>query len=361
MEQDKSNFMILLKLDATFNLAKAVCNHGFFMLPPNNWIPSHQTLQRPIRLSNDSSCMVSIFQSKPLDTNSSYLYVRVHQVSQLPLKYQHEILEQVQRMLRISEEDEDDVRAFQQLHPLAKQSGFGRIIRSPSLFEDVVKSILLCGCRWKRTMIMADSLCDLECELKPATKSKRKRSGTSDVTQQTLRNFPSSGQLACLDTNTLNKHCQLGYRANYVIGFAKAVDQGEFDIKRLEEMASSARQGKSGSYSEVEIELKKIKGAGSFVVANLAMCLGFYHQVPIDSETKRHLRQVHGKEIGKKCEKDVEEIYSKYKPYQSLAYWLELIDWYEKALGSKLSQLPSSKYALVAGNCSSRPSSTFKN
>ncbi|KAL9690953.1 hypothetical protein QQ045_011370 [Rhodiola kirilowii] len=228
MEQNKSNFMILLKLDATFNLAKAVCNHGFFMLPPNNWIPSQQTLQRPIRLSNDSSCicMVSVFQSKPLDTNSSYLYVRVHQVSQLPLKDQHEILEQVRRMLRISEEDEDDVRAFQQLHPLAKQSGFGRIIRSPSLFEDVVKSILLCGCG-----------------------------------------------------------------ANYLIGFAKAVEQGEFDIKRLEEMASSARQGESGSYSEVEMELMKIKGAGSFVVANLAMYLDFYHQVPIDSETKRHLRQ----------------------------------------------------------------------
>jgi len=47
-------------------------------------------------------------------------------------------------MLRISDEDENTVIEFQKLYPEAKEEGFGRIFRSPSIFEDAVKSLLLC-------------------------------------------------------------------------------------------------------------------------------------------------------------------------------------------------------------------------
>lgn len=50
------------------------------------------------------------------------------------------------RMLRISEGDERDVSEFHKVHAEAKKRGFGRIFRSPTLFEDAVKSILLCNC-----------------------------------------------------------------------------------------------------------------------------------------------------------------------------------------------------------------------
>lgn len=53
---------------------------------------------------------------------------------------------QVLRMLRISSEDEAKLREFHKLHPAAKEMGFGRIFRSPDLFEDIVKSVLLCYC-----------------------------------------------------------------------------------------------------------------------------------------------------------------------------------------------------------------------
>lgn len=49
-------------------------------------------------------------------------------------------------MLRISREDEARLREFHKLHPAAKEMGFGRIFRSPDLFEDIVKSVLLCYC-----------------------------------------------------------------------------------------------------------------------------------------------------------------------------------------------------------------------
>jgi hypothetical protein len=55
--------------------------------------------------------------------------------------------EQVRRMLRLSEEDERAVQEFQAMHAAAREAGFGRIFRSPTLFEDMVKCMLLCNCQ----------------------------------------------------------------------------------------------------------------------------------------------------------------------------------------------------------------------
>ena len=49
-------------------------------------------------------------------------------------------------MLSLAPEDAAVVGAFRQLHPEAGEAGFGYMFRSPSLWEDVVKSITLCNC-----------------------------------------------------------------------------------------------------------------------------------------------------------------------------------------------------------------------
>ncbi|KAL3749433.1 hypothetical protein ACJRO7_010531 [Eucalyptus globulus] len=60
----------------------AVCNHGFFMMAPNRWIPSTNTLQRPLRLADlSSSVEVPILQ--PPGPNRTLLLVRVHRARRL--------------------------------------------------------------------------------------------------------------------------------------------------------------------------------------------------------------------------------------------------------------------------------------
>ena len=53
---------------------------------------------------------------------------------------------QVVRMLRLSPAETAHQEAFRQLHPEAAAAGFDRIFRSPTLWEDLVKSMLLCNC-----------------------------------------------------------------------------------------------------------------------------------------------------------------------------------------------------------------------
>lgn len=51
-------------------------------------------------------------------------------------------------MLRLDEEDGRAAAEFQAMHTVAREAGFGRIFRSPTLFEDMVKCILLCNCQF---------------------------------------------------------------------------------------------------------------------------------------------------------------------------------------------------------------------
>ncbi|XP_013589263.1 PREDICTED: uncharacterized protein LOC106297601 [Brassica oleracea var. oleracea] len=147
-------------------MAKAVCNHGFFMMAPNVWDPKSKSLTRPLTLSNSSSVSVTISHPRTL----SFLVIQVHGINNVSRVDEELILQQVGRMLRISAQDDRDVTEFQQLHENAKKNGFGRIFGSLLLFEDMVKFILLCNNTWERTLGMASSLCILQSKLVDGTK-----------------------------------------------------------------------------------------------------------------------------------------------------------------------------------------------
>ena len=49
-------------------------------------------------------------------------------------------------MLRLTEAEQRHVQQYQKLDNAALQEGFGTLFRSPTVWEDLVKSILLCNC-----------------------------------------------------------------------------------------------------------------------------------------------------------------------------------------------------------------------
>ena len=73
----------------TFNLEDAVCNHGFFIMAPNSWIPSTKTLQRLLRLAN-SATSVMVFISHP--PNNSSILIQVHDIQNVSLEDEKAIL-----------------------------------------------------------------------------------------------------------------------------------------------------------------------------------------------------------------------------------------------------------------------------
>lgn len=169
----EEQLLICLPVDNSFELEKAVCSHGLFMMAPNLWIPSARTLQRPLRLADSTTTIIVRISQHP--SLSSSLQILVFGLHSLSLEDEHaikvriqssdlidqsslsisfilrikcgEFQSQVVRMLRISDDNNKKINEFHKIHDVAKERGFGRVFRSPTLFEDMVKCILLCNCQ----------------------------------------------------------------------------------------------------------------------------------------------------------------------------------------------------------------------
>lgn len=160
-----------------------------------------------------------------------------------------------------------------------------------------------------RSLEMAENLCKFQYKLTKGThnapqtapcdkddvnstrirRSKRKLSAaittstTIDDIGDIVGNFPSSKELSSVDVDYLKEKCNLGFRAAYIVNLAKQVEKGIINLNEFEHETSSKKLYR---------KLMRIQGSGSFVCANILMCLGFYDHVPMDTETLRHLCQV---------------------------------------------------------------------
>uniref|UniRef100_A0A1D1YA35 N-glycosylase/DNA lyase n=1 Tax=Anthurium amnicola TaxID=1678845 RepID=A0A1D1YA35_9ARAE len=414
--------------DPDFDLERAVCSHGLFMMAPNQWDPATRTFQRPLRLSCPSPSYLSVVVriSHPYP-RPSHLHVSVSGTDSLSPQHQEALLARVRRMLRISHQDDQVVKEFHKMHPVAKERGFGRIFRSPTLFEDMVKCILLCNCQWSRTLSMAKELCELQLEVKgcstaehfqPKTpqqkeymgKCGRKEkvkirlmfdqadvltnvdSGNTDDSSPKYRkrqksdpsapldieilsdnpnpcqiskindvrregivshpsckvgDFPVPEELAGLDEDFLAKRCGLGYRAKRILSLARGIVERKIQLEELEAICDISNLS---SYDKLNEQLSSLDGFGPFTRANVLMCMGFFHKIPADSETIRHLKQFHLRSSTiRMIEEDAEDLYGEFAPFQFLAYWSELWNFYEQRFG-KLSEIPKSDYQLITAS-----------
>ncbi|TYH11476.1 hypothetical protein ES288_A07G260900v1 [Gossypium darwinii] len=251
--------------------------------------------------NHDSSRSVPVTISHPL--NLPFLLIQVHH-SPISSADEAVILEQVGRMLRISNKDERDVMECQEMHSSARKNGLGRIFRSPSFFGNAVKSILLCNCRFTGRGHQALSLLQPKIALDGNARLKRKRSKCSDD----IGNFPSWKELLAWSL--------VHDKAARILQLATMFAQGDLcedHIPKLEQSSDPT------SFETLYQKLLKIKGFGPFVCSNIMMCVGFYQRIPSGSETIRHLKQiVHGKQncFKETIGKDDEEIYGKYNPFQ---------------------------------------------
>ncbi|KAJ8548855.1 hypothetical protein K7X08_029836 [Anisodus acutangulus] len=308
-------------------------------MAPNHWDPSTKSFSRPLRLADSiTSAMTSISQPPGED----HLIVKVYGASILSLKDKRAIQDQVNRMLRLTDKDEQDVGYFHKLHPDAEDKGFGRLFRSPTLFEDVAKSLLIRFCPWKTSLDLAKALCDLQLK---KVMSKRKRANISPI-----GDFPSPEELTNFREEELKSKGKFGYRAADLIILAKQVVDGKINLSKFE---------KDDIADEPSARFKlKINGAGPFTTHTIMMCSGYYHNIPIDSETIRHIKEFHGLNVRKRKKRSInfhtkdkiQQVYKLYHPFQCLAYWFELANSYEIKLGKALSELLPSEYHYATGN-----------
>ena len=174
----------------------------------------------------------------------------------------------------------------------------GRLLRCPTLFEDAVKTILTTNTSWAGTIRMVEALVSQFGDPLPADPSRHA--------------FPTPGQLAAADEETLRSTTRLGYRAPYVLELARAVASGALDLESL--------KGTEMPTAQLRKRLLAIKGVGGYAAANLLMILGRYDFVSIDSWAfKMVSHEWHGGEPVRAAE--VEAAFERWGEWKGLAYW----------------------------------------
>jgi len=137
----RSGSTLAVKVPEDFRLARDVCSYGYFLLAPHHWLVNEQAQVTCLHLDDGpAGCKVT----QPNEKNGSDLRIRFDR--RLSRTEQSTARAQLSRMLRL-DETKADVRAFHKVDPRWKRSGRARLMRSPTLFEDVVKTVTSCNVR----------------------------------------------------------------------------------------------------------------------------------------------------------------------------------------------------------------------
>ena len=191
----------------------------------------------------------------------------------------------------------------------AKKLSLGRLLRAPTLFEDVVKTILTTNTLWTTTRNMSRKLVDGFGEsLSPAG---RVAPNDSEGHTETIA-FPTPEAIAVSNPDYIKEKIRVGYRAPAIHQLAVRVASGQLDLESL----------KTSELQTLELrkELMKINGVGPYAAANLLMLLGRHDFIPIDSSALSVVSKewYRGKPV---TAREVERHFAKWGEYKGLAFW----------------------------------------
>jgi 3-methyladenine DNA glycosylase/8-oxoguanine DNA glycosylase len=294
------------------DLWRTLSSHGVADLPPNRLEEDERTLETTLPLDGWAPRSVRISAGSPG-------HAVVEAAGPAPGKREAAaIVDQVAHILRLDE----DLSAFYEAvgsdpHLAWITKGAGRMVRSPTVFEDVVKTICTTNCTWSATVRMVGALVEHLGE--PA----------EGVTPDGPfgHAFPTPQAMAVADLDFYREVVRAGYRGAYLRSFAESVVDGSVDLETLGRASRDELPD-----DELATRLLALPGVGPYAAAHIMMMLGRYSRLILDSWT----RPKYARLTGGRAKKDttIERRFRRYGPYAGLAFWLFLTrDWVDEEGG----------------------------
>jgi len=266
------------------DLRRTLASHGVASLPPSSIDEATWTLETTLP-SGRGARTVRVSQGRP---GCAHVEGATKPV-----------LAQLRHMLRLDE----DLSAF---YVVAREdpslawaaTGAGRMLRSPTVFEDVVKTICTTNCAWSGTIRMVTALVD---HLGVPARDRK-------------RTFPTPAAMAETGGDFYRDVARAGYRGAYLRKLADDVASGALDLEELNDPDLPVE--------EVEARLLALPGVGPYAAAHVMLTsLGRYSRLVLDSWT----RPTYAKLAGRKAtDKTIERKFRRYGDYAGLAFWLLL-------------------------------------
>lgn len=274
-----------------FNFLSVINSHGWRQLAPFSYEEATNTLCYVLRLS-----VGRVIELKLREGTDGVLI----ETEKLDKTERGEVAEKVSWMFGLDMDFSPFYAASRGEPKLAraKKLALGRVLRSPTLFEDVIKTILTTNTLWGATKNMTRKLVD--------------EFGATLKEDPSKKAFPTPEAIAASTPEILKEKIRVGYRAPAIHELAVRVASGKFDLESLKisQLPTLA----------LRKELLTINGVGPYAAANLLLILGRSDFIPIDSWALKLVSHewYDAKPI---TPKDVEKHFEKWGEFKGLAFW----------------------------------------
>ena len=281
------------------DLRRTIASHGVADLPPNRIDDDAWTLELTLPVDGKAARTVRVSAGRPG-------YAKLELPGRAPARADLERLSsQVAHILRLDEDLTPFYEAAADDPELSwVTSGAGRLLRSPTVFEDVVKTICTTNCAWSATVRMVSALVT---EL-------------GEESDRSRRAFPTATAMAEAPEDFYREVVRAGYRGAYLRSLAASVASGELDLEQLWRDPELPDE-------EVEQRLLALPGVGPYAAAHVMMLIGRYTPLVLDSWTRPTYARMNGR---KASDRTIQRRFRRYGRYAGLAFWLYLTrDWVE--------------------------------
>lgn len=279
----------------SFYFRSLLYSHGWSNLEPFKVSADDKALRTVIPVSQKKHALVVVSETR------SKIRLTVASNTSLNNQEQETVKNSVRSMFRF----DDSLNDFYSLCRKEKHLRWipaidgGRMLRSATVFEDIVKMICTTNCSWSLTKIIVNHL---------TTKL-----GTRVA--EGIYSFPSPEKIAEQSERWMRKETSSGYRAPYLLEFAERVASGTLSVEHLRTAQMTT--------DELYVFLRSIKGVGHYAAGNLLKLLGHYDYLSIDSWIRAQFSEIH-KNGRKVSDTTIEKYYAHYGTWRGLVCWMEM-------------------------------------
>jgi 3-methyladenine DNA glycosylase/8-oxoguanine DNA glycosylase len=277
------------------SFARTVYSHGVARLLPAHIAASPLTYSYKLRVDD------RIVEFSARESNGNLVVESPARLSKAATQRVHGA---VVRMFRLDADLSEFYRRIANDEQLSwAVQGAGRLLASPTVFEDVVKTICTTNCAWSGTVRMTDALAAL---------------GEGA--------FPTPELLAKTPDRWYGDVARMGYRGPYVRTIAKDIAAGKLDLETLLPRGEPTDQ----TDEEVEEALLSLPGIGPYAAAHVMQLLGRHQNLVLDSWTRPKFLALSGKK--RATDTTIRRAFARYREYAGLAFWLFLTrDWIDES------------------------------
>ncbi|MEM8961857.1 MAG: 3-methyladenine DNA glycosylase [Acidobacteriota bacterium] len=297
-----TTFSLTLTTPPGFRFRTTLLSHGWLQLHPFHWNEGDDTLGR-VEAIGDNIIFLELRGAGTQSTDSGEP-IRVESSHDLNDGERSEIESRLRRIFNL----DIDLTAFHAhiadlpRYAWCAELGGGRLLRAPTVWEDLAKTLLTTNTTWVMTRAMVKRLTTLG----------------SPLDDQRFA-FPTPGQIADLDFEPFATHLRAGYRAASLHELATRIAEGELDVETW-----AHREGDALSSDDLYQAVTALRGFGPYAAGAVLKLLGRFDRLAIDSAARATFNREfnHGDAAPDKA---IRAHYEPHGAWRGLMMWMDVM------------------------------------